>query len=224
MKILLILLLQITFYSGLFAESKLEKIQEIVSSDFAVKKIEKTIGNFYIAYIEGGEILYVDIKNKLAVYGVLLQSEDKKLVNLTKKHKAKWQTSIDKNTIKNIDLKEIKKIAVLDKINGGGSKNQIVVFDSLTCPYCVKTNKFFKNDGYKLDIYRIYNQTGPIEDLLKNKFKVKNVEKRLDDMDMIYQKYKIRSTPNIMVIRNNKVIKIIKGANMKEIKQWVNKT
>jgi thioredoxin-related protein len=223
MKIIISIFILLSFTQSLFAKSKLEIIQNMLSDRVKVSKVKKSYANLYAVYLESGDVVYIDIKNELLFYGSLLSLKNKKMVNLSEKDKAKWENESTNKRNKNINVEEIKKIAILEKINGGSTKNILVIFDSLTCPYCVKLNRFLKDEGYKVNAYKIYNDTRSTHNMLKSRHKIKDTKSKVVQMEYIYKKYKVVGTPQIMVIKNNKIVKRIKGANMPELKKWITK-
>jgi thiol:disulfide interchange protein DsbC len=223
MKFITTILLTILFCSTLFAKSQLQIIKDILPNDFKIEKVKKSKSNLYIAYLDNGDIVYVDIQNKLLFYGTLFSIKNKSIEDISLIEKSKWKIEIESKTNKDIDVKELKKISILEKINGGSKKNELIIFDSLTCPYCVKLNKFLKKNKYKINAYKIYNNSLATSSLLQKKHHIKDTQKRMQAMDDMSRKYKIVGTPNIMIIKNNKIIKIIHGANIPELKKYISK-
>lgn len=245
-----ITLSSLLFISSLSAATLIEEQEKaLVKGIIPSTKIEKVqraeIDGFYKAFLDNGNILYVNPFKRVIFIGELYTNTG---VSLTANERETWQSELSATQIKNMDLKELISYAKKIDFNQGSKKYDFVLFTDPECPFCARVEEhFIKNDVsiyinfYPLSFHQ--NATKWILQILSSKdFKeafmtirhhqkdldvktTKEAEQTLNNMKTLGEKLSIQGTPKLFVVEKNtsKIIDVIDGANMQKIDSYLTK-
>lgn len=236
--------------SSLSATTLIEEQEEaLVKGIIPATKISKVqraeIDGFYKAFLDNGNILYVNPFKRVIFIGELYTNMG---VSLTANEREAWQSELSNAQIKNIDLKELTQYAKKVDFNQGSKKYEFVLFTDPECPYCARVEEYFikNNVSAYINFYPLsfhQNATKWILQILSSKdFKealisirqnqkdlevktTKEAEERLKNMKAVGEKLNIQGTPKLFVVEKNtsKIVDVIDGANMQKIDSYINK-
>lgn len=205
-----------------------------------VEKIEKSkIDGLYEAYLMNGQVLYVHPFSKMVIFGELWTTAGQ---NITAQNRERWMQDIENKQLQNISITELLQDTVEVKY-GSGSKNlKIVLFTDPECSFCKNAEKFlstkditvqysflplpFHKNAEKWSLYALSSndfkqslldiENGKNDDNLK----ITNTAKeQLEKMRIKASKLNVTGTPKMYVIKNNKIISVINGADISKIEK-----
>lgn len=223
--------------------------ESLVKSIIPSTKVEKVsraeADGFYKAYLNNGQILYINPFKRLIFVGEVYTANGQ---NLTANDRDVWQKNIEDEQLQKVTKEELIKDAVKVNYGQGSKKYEFVIFTDPECPYCkVAEEHFAKNDltvhinFLPLEMHRNAEKWSlealSSKDVRKALETIRNTEKDLDieittkakdqlaKMVSISKKYGINGAPKIFVIEKNssKVVDIINGANINKINEYLTK-
>ena len=238
--------LALSLNANTLTEQQEESLVKGIIPSTKVAKVERSeVDGFYKAYLENGNIFYVNPFKRVMFIGELYTNTG---VSLTANDRLKWQDELTSQQIKNFNLNELKQYAKKIDFNKGSKKYDFILFTDPECPYCARVEEhFIKNDVtayinfYPLSFHKNADkwskQLLSAKDFksafteLRKTQKDLNVnispqaEKTLEDMKQLGEKLNIMGTPKLIVVdkTQNKVIDVIDGANMSKIDSYLSK-
>ncbi len=198
-----------------------DKISKILPGT-KIEKISKSqIDTLYEVYLGNGQILYVEPKKELIVFGEIYTKNG---VSLTRQ---KIQQS---NTLKSIDdiIEELKQDTKENKaylsdlienglVTGKGGNNdfKVILIKSPVCPHCIELDKFI--DKFENTTYQYYSPHNQSLEIYKTKYKIKDPYKKLEEQSkLISQKLQGFGVPFALVLdKDNNLVDSIKGFSEK---------
>lgn len=243
-------LLSIAFITGLFANSlvgNIEKdlVQSIVPNTKIVKVAHTPIDGLYKAYLENGNVIYVYPYKRLIFFGEIYTNSG---INLTALDRQRWQEEATKKQLSKLDVRDLTRYSFVQKFGKGSNRYAFVVFTDPECPFCRRADKFLKDKNITIYTnfmplsFHPHARTWSLEILSsqdkQEAFKkiretnkdlnisiTKQARETLKNTESLAKKLGIRGTPTFFVIdtKTNKVVDIIKGANIPKIKEWLEK-
>jgi thiol:disulfide interchange protein DsbC len=220
-------------------------IQSVIPKTPFKKFKHSVIDGFYTVYLKNGNILYVNPFKKLIIFGQIYTNNG---FSITDNEKESWHKELANNIMNNVSAKELIQNSFKMDFNKGSKNNyEFVIFTDPMCPYCKRLEEFLSTKSatiyinfFPLDFHkgakdislRILSSKNPNKaflDYKKDNNSIKSIvvnnlaQKRLKDMISLYKRLNLRGTPTIFVIdkKENKVIELIRGANIKKVKQYL---
>lgn len=238
------------FTGGVHAQSLIEQQEEsLVRGVIPSTKIEKVersqVDGFYKAYLENGNILYVNPFKRLIFIGELYTNTG---VSLTANDRETWENEVHTKKAKKLDLKEVIQYAKKVDFGKGSEKYDFILFTDPECPFCARVEELFiKKDVsvyvnfYPLDFHSHAAQWSK-EILSASDFKnafikfrqtqkglgikiTPEAEETLKNMKALGERLNILGTPRLLVIdkNGNEIIDVIDGADMQKISFYLDK-
>lgn len=250
MKILSQLTLSSLLLTSLSANTLIEEQEEaLVKGIIPATKISKVqraeIDGFYKAFLDNGNILYVNPFKRVIFIGELYTNTG---VSLTANEREAWQSELSNAQIKNMNAKELLQYAKKVDFNQGSKKYEFILFTDPECPYCARVEEHFikSNASVWINFYPLsFHQNAQkwILQILSSKdFKealinirqnqkdlevktTKEAEVRLNNMKAVGEKINIQGTPKLFVLEKNtsKIVDVIDGANLEKINSYLTK-
>jgi thiol:disulfide interchange protein DsbC len=213
-----------------------EKQFELVQSIIPGTKIEKVkpsvISGMYEAYFKDGSLMYVIPDKKLLIMGEIYtntgQSITQKSISEYKSAnniKDPLEQSIDELKINSFEnqkyLKELFEIGVKVGKNVE-QKYNIVLFKSLTCPYCKKLDEYLKDKDLKLSIYLAPGKDS--EDFYTSEYNIQDSSNKLkQQLELVNQKIKGFGVPFALILdKNYNLVDTIQGFDDKKWDKYIN--
>jgi thiol:disulfide interchange protein DsbC len=226
------------FISLLNANTIIEQKQfDLVQSIIPGTKIEKVkasgvINGMYEAYFADGSLMYVLPDKRLLLMGEIYTNTGE---SLTQKSISEYKTG---NNIKDPLEESIEKLKIVSNENqaylkelfekgilvGKNEKQKynIVLFKSLTCPYCKKLDEHIENKELVLSIYLAPDKDS--EDFYASKYNIKDAANKLkDQLNLVNKKIKGFGVPFALIIdKNYNLIDTIHGFDEKKWDRYIN--
>lgn len=213
-----------------------EKQFELVQSIIPGTKIEKVkpsvISGMYEAYFKDGSLMYVIPDKRLLIMGEIYtntgQSITQKSISeykSTNNIKDPLEQSIEELKINSLEnqkyLKELFEIGVKVGKNVK-QKYNIVLFKSLTCPYCKKLDEYLKDKDLKLSIYLAPGKDS--EDFYTSKYNIQDSSNKLkQQLELVNQKIKGFGVPFALILdKNYNLVDTIQGFDDKKWDKYIN--
>lgn len=213
-----------------------EKQFELVQSIIPGTKIEKVkpsvISGMYEAYFKDGSLMYVIPDKRLLIMGEIYtnagQSITQKSISEYKSAnniKDPLEQSIDELKINSLEnqkyLKELFEIGVKVGKNVE-QKYNIVLFKSLTCPYCKKLDEYLKDKDLKLSIYLAPGKDS--EDFYTSEYNIQDSSNKLkQQLELVNQKIKGFGVPFALILdKNYNLVDTIQGFDDKKWDKYIN--
>ncbi len=222
---------------------------KIILGSLALAKIAKVersqIDGFYKAYLDNGNILYVNPFKRVIFIGELYTNTG---VSLTANDRDAWQSEVSAKQAKDLNLKEVTQYAKKVDFGKGSKKYEFVLFTDPECPFCARVEELFiKKDVsvyvnfFPLSIHphaeqwskEILSAPDFKEALIKLRETQKDLEVKitpqaeqtLKNMRELGEKLNIMGTPKLLVVdkKKKKIIDVIDGANMQKINSYLDK-
>jgi len=246
-------LLSLSLCSALFANQNNLTLQHeeslvkgIIPSTKVLKVQRAQIDGFYKAYLENGNLLYINPFNRAIFIGELYTAGG---INITAKDREEWQAELNQNALKNLSveklLKDSKKVSY-----GNGSKDyEFVIFTDPECPYCNKLEEWLENQNINAWINFVplsFHKNGEkwsLEILSAKDFKkamhinrttqkdqnitiTQKARNTLKAMQAKGAELKIQGTPQIFVIdkAKNSIVEQIQGADISKLSKYIKGT
>lgn len=228
-----------SFIIGLLnANSIIEDKQfELVQSIIPGTKIEKVkpsvISGMYEAYFIDGSLMYVIPDKRLLIMGEIYTNTGQ---SLTQKSISEYKSannikdpleqSIDELKINSLEnkkyLKELFETGIKVGKNVEQKKYNIVLFKSLTCPYCKKLDEYLKDKDLKLSIYLAPGKDS--EDFYISKYNIQDAGTKLkEQLELVNKKIKGFGVPFALIIdKNYDLIDTIHGFDDKKWDKYIN--
>lgn len=224
--------------SLLNADTIIEQKQfDLVQSIIPGTKIEKVkpsgvISGMYEAYFADGSLMYVLPDKRLLLMGEIYTNTGQ---SLTQKSISEYKTG---NNIKDPLEESIEKLKIVSNENqiylkelfekgilvGKNEKQKfnIVLFKSLTCPYCKKLDEHIKNKELVLSIYLSPGKDS--EDFYTSKYNIKDAANKLkDQLNLVNKKIKGFGVPFALIIdKNYNLVDTIHGFDEKKWDKYLN--
>lgn len=213
-----------------------EKQFELVQSIIPGTKIEKVkpsvISGMYEAYFKDGSLMYVIPDKRLLIMGEIYtntgQSITQKSISeykSTNNIKDPLEQSIEELKINSLEnqkyLKELFEIGVKVGKNVK-QKYNIVLFKSLTCPYCKKLDEYLKDKDLKLSIYLAPGKDS--EDFYTSEYNIQDSSNKLkQQLELVNQKIKGFGVPFALILdKNYNLVDTIQGFDDKKWDKYIN--
>jgi thiol:disulfide interchange protein DsbC len=203
---------------------------ELVQSIIPGTKIEKVkpsiINGMYEAYFADGSLMYVMPDKRLLFMGEIYSNTGQ---SLTQKSISEYKSandikdpldeSIDRLKVVSNENQEYLKELILNGITVGKNDNQkynIVLFKSLTCPYCKKLEEHTKNKEVILSIYLAPGKDSV--DFYTSKYNIKDAANKLkEQLELINKRIKGFGVPFALIIdKNYNLVDTIHGFDEKK--------
>ncbi|WP_187648655.1 DsbC family protein [Nitrosophilus labii] len=240
----------IAFLSGSILNAKTlteEQEEALVKSIIPGTKVEKVargeIDGFYKAYLDNGQILYINPFKRLIFVGEIYTARG---TNITANDRIKWQQELTDKKIKTLKKQELIKNAVKIVNGKGGNKYEFVIFTDPECPYCRDVESFLEeNDStiylnfFPLAFHKhakkwsleILSSDDPKKAFSKIRKTNKDAnititneaKEKLAKMKKLAAKLGVTGTPKIYVVEKNgtKVVDIIQGRDIPKISKYL---
>ena len=213
-----------------------EKEFDLVQSIIPGTKIEKVkasviVNGMYEAYFEDGSLMYVIPDKRLLFMGEIYTNTGQ---SLTQKSIEEYKTSnnikdpleesIEKLKVVSIEnqkyLKELFENGILDFKNKN-QKYNIVLFKSLSCPYCKKLDEFLKDKNITISNYLA--PTKDSEEYYTSKYNIKDSASKLkQQLEIVNRKIKGFGVPFALIIdKNYNLVDTIHGFDEDKWKRYI---
>ena len=194
-----------------------EKEFDLVQSIIPGTKIEKVkasviVNGMYEAYFEDGSLMYVIPDKRLLFMGEIYTNTGESLTQksienykTTNNIKDPLDESIENLKVVSIEnqkyLKELFENGILDFKNKN-QKYNIVLFKSLSCPYCKKLDEFLKDKNITISNYLA--PTKDSEEYYTSKYNIKDSASKLkQQLEIVNRKIKGFGVPFALIIDKN---------------------
>jgi thiol:disulfide interchange protein DsbC len=194
-----------------------EKEFDLVQSIIPGTKIEKVkasviVNGMYEAYFEDGSLMYVIPDKRLLFMGEIYTNTGQSLTQksienykTTNNIKDPLDESIENLKVVSIEnqkyLKELFENGILDFKNKN-QKYNIVLFKSLSCPYCKKLDEFLKDKNITISNYLA--PTKDSEEYYTSKYNIKDSASKLkQQLEIVNRKIKGFGVPFALIIDKN---------------------
>lgn len=240
------LILTNLMYAQTLIEQQEESLVKGVIPSTKIAKVERSqIDGFYKAYLENGNILYVNPFKRVIFIGELYTNTG---VSLTANDREAWKNEVSSKQIKDLNLKEVTQYAKKIDFNKGSKKYDFILFTDPECPFCAKVEELFINKNVSVYInffplsFHANAEKWSKEILSSRNFKdafiklrktqkdlnvkiTPEAQKTLENMKILGEKLNIVGTPKLFVVdkKENKIIDVIDGANMQKINSYIDK-
>ena len=191
-----------------------EKEFDLVQSIIPGTKIEKVkasviVNGMYEAYFEDGSLMYVIPDKRLLFMGEIYTNTGQSLTQksienykTTNNIKDPLDESIENLKVVSIEnqkyLKELFENGILDFKNKN-QKYNIVLFKSLSCPYCKKLDEFLKDKNITISNYLA--PTKDSEEYYTSKYNIKDSASKLkQQLEIVNRKIKGFGVPFALII------------------------
>ena len=213
-----------------------EKEFDLVQSIIPGTKIEKVkasviVNGMYEAYFEDGSLMYVIPDKRLLFMGEIYTNTGQ---SLTQKSIENYKTtnnikdplyeSIENLKVVSIEnqkyLKELFENGILDFKNKN-QKYNIVLFKSLSCPYCKKLDEFLKDKNINISNYLA--PTKDSEEYYTSKYNIKDSASKLkQQLEIVNRKIKGFGVPFALIIdKNYNLVDTIHGFDEDKWKRYI---
>lgn len=213
-----------------------EKEFDLVQSIIPGTKIEKVkasviVNGMYEAYFEDGSLMYVIPDKRLLFMGEIYTNTGE---SLTQKSIENYKTtnnikdplyeSIENLKVVSIEnqkyLKELFENGILDFKNKN-QKYNIVLFKSLSCPYCKKLDEFLKDKNITISNYLA--PTKDSEEYYTSKYNIKDSASKLkQQLEIVNRKIKGFGVPFALIIdKNYNLVDTIHGFDEDKWKRYI---
>ncbi|WP_148624553.1 disulfide isomerase DsbC N-terminal domain-containing protein [Aliarcobacter cryaerophilus] len=213
-----------------------EKEFDLVQSIIPGTKIEKVkasviVNGMYEAYFEDGSLMYVIPDKRLLFMGEIYTNTGQ---SLTQKSIENYKTtnnikdplyeSIENLKVVSIEnqkyLKELFENGILDFKNKN-QKYNIVLFKSLSCPYCKKLDEFLKDKNITISNYLA--PTKDSEEYYTSKYNIKDSASKLkQQLEIVNRKIKGFGVPFALIIdKNYNLVDTIHGFDEDKWKRYI---
>ncbi len=208
-----------------------------------ISKVETSdIPNIYKAYLQNGQILYVEPNTKIIILGEMVKPNG---YSITQKDTMDWQNELQAKQIANITPEKLTKHSLKMEFGKGSKKYEFVIFTDPECPYCQKVEEAFNDKNvavyinfmpldfhknakvWSLDVLSSKNPKQTASDIKHGTYKkyehTKEAKEQLEKMIALATELNITGTPKLFIIDKNekKVIDVINGADMAKIKKYL---
>ena len=213
-----------------------EKQFELVQSIIPGTKIEKVkpsvISGMYEAYFKDGSLMYVIPDKRLLIMGEIYtntgQSITQKSISeykSTNNIKDPLEQSIDELKINSLENQKYLKELFEQGIKVGQNidlKYNIILFKSLSCPYCKKLDQYLENRILNLSIYLAPSKDS--EDFYTSKYNIKDAaNKQKEQIELVSKRIKGFGVPFALIIDNNyKLVDTIHGFDEEKWDKYLN--
>ena len=213
-----------------------EKQFELVQSIIPGTKIEKVkasviVNGMYEAYFEDGSLMYVIPDKRLLFMGEIYTNTGQSLTQksienykTTNNIKDPLDESIENLKVVSIEnqkyLKELFENGILDFKNKN-QKYNIVLFKSLSCPYCKKLDEFLKDKNITISNYLA--PTKDSEEYYTSKYNIKDSASKLkQQLEIVNRKIKGFGVPFALIIdKNYNLVDTIHGFDEDKWKRYI---
>lgn len=193
-----------------------DKQYELVQSIIPGTKIEKVkpsiITGMYEAYFEDGSLMYVIPDKRLLLMGEIYTNTGE---SLTQKSISEYKTTNNKKdplqlSMYNLKVNSVENQEYLKEIFDNGiligknekQKYKIILFKSLSCPYCRKLEDFLKNKEVELSIYLAPGKES--ENFYISKYNIKDAANKLNyQVNLVNKKIKGFGVPFALIVDSN---------------------
>ena len=213
-----------------------EKEFDLVQSIIPGTKIEKVkasviVNGMYEAYFEDGSLMYVIPDKRLLFMGEIYTNTGQSLTQksienykTTNNIKDPLDESIENLKVVSIEnqkyLKELFENGILDFKNKN-QKYNIVLFKSLSCPYCKKLDEFLKDKNITISNYLA--PTKDSEEYYTSKYNIKDSASKLkQQLEIVDRKIKGFGVPFALIIdKNYNLVDTIHGFDEDKWKRYI---
>ena len=213
-----------------------EKEFDLVQSIIPGTKIEKVkasviVNGMYEAYFEDGSLMYVIPDKRLLFMGEIYTNTGESLTQksienykTTNNIKDPLDESIENLKVVSIEnqkyLKELFENGILDFKNKT-QKYNIVLFKSLSCPYCKKLDEFLKDKNITISNYLA--PTKDSEEYYTSKYNIKDSASKLkQQLEIVNRKIKGFGVPFALIIdKNYNLVDTIHGFDEDKWKRYI---
>jgi len=214
-------------------------VQDVISGT-SISKIEKgEINGLYKAFMQNGDLLYIEPNKKLIFFGQIWTNTG---VSLTQNDVGRWQQELANAQIKNIIPEKLKEFAIQTKYNQGSERYEVVLFTDPDCPYCKQVDEYLKTkkatvyyNFIPLEIHPNAREKSLLFITGKEMFSKKQMKGSqptlgmtkakviLAEMKALARELNVTGTPKLFIIdkKDNKIVKAINGANIPQIEQYL---
>ena len=213
-----------------------EKEFDLVQSIIPGTKIEKVkasviVNGMYEAYFEDGSLMYVIPDKRLLFMGEIYTNTGQSLTQksienykTTNNIKDPLDESIENLKVVSIEnkkyLKELFENGILD-VKNKNQKYNIVLFKSLSCPYCKKLDEFLKDKNITISNYLA--PTKDSEEYYTSKYNIKDSASKLkQQLEIVNRKIKGFGVPFALIIdKNYNLVDTIHGFDEDKWKRYI---
>lgn len=213
-----------------------EKEFDLVQSIIPGTKIEKVkasviVNGMYEAYFKDGSLMYVIPDKRLLFMGEIYTNTGQSLTQksienykTTNNIKDPLDESIENLKVVSIEnqkyLKELFENGILDFKNKN-QKYNIVLFKSLSCPYCKKLDEFLKDKNITISNYLA--PTKDSEEYYTSKYNIKDSASKLkQQLEIVNRKIKGFGVPFALIIdKNYNLVDTIHGFDEDKWKRYI---
>ena len=204
----------------LFADNDIDNaiIQQIVPNTKIAGITKATSSHYAVCTQDTKMLFYVNKNDETLFFGEIWTNTG---TNITQKLNSWCDGLVNINPVAFNDKVSILKNNGLKIINGNGSKNGVdfIIFKSPTCPFCLELEEFLSKTNTttydymspsveSLEVYKKY--TDNPKEFLEKQAKTVN-ELKLD----------IESVPLTLVVKDGKVVEVIKGADTIKFRKYL---
>ena len=226
------LVVSFLFSTTIIEEKEFDLVQSIIPGT----KIEKVkasviVNGMYEAYFEDGSLMYVIPDKRLLFMGEIYTNTGESLTQksienykTTNNIKDPLDESIENLKVVSIEnqkyLKELFENGILDFKNKN-QKYNIVLFKSLSCPYCKKLDEFLKDKNITISNYLA--PTKDSEEYYTSKYNIKDSASKLkQQLEIVNRKIKGFGVPFALIIdKNYNLVDTIHGFDEDKWKRYI---
>lgn len=251
MKIFKLSLMSLGLSIALFASENLSLTQQheeslvrgIIPSTKVLKVERAQIDGFYKAYLENGNILYINPFNRAIFVGEFYTAGG---INITANDREKWQLEQSKEDLKSLNAKELIKDSKKVVYGKGNKDYEFVIFTDPECPFCNRLEEWLEQQNasvwinffplsfhpnaekWSLEILsaKDFKQAMHITRTTQKDQNIKITQKARDTLKKMQEKsakLQIQGTPMIYVLdkAKNIVVEQIEGADIARFSKYI---
>ena len=206
--------------SSLLANNDIDNaiIQQIIPNTKIAGITRATSSHYAVCTQDTKMLFYVNKNDETLFFGEIWTNTG---TNVTQKLKNWCDGLVNNNPVAFNDKVSILKENGLKIVNGNGSKNgvEFIVFKSPTCPYCIELEEFLSKTNTTT-----YEYMSPsLESMEVFKKYVDNPKELLEKQAKTVNELKleIESVPLTLVVKDGKVIEVVKGADTLKFRKYL---
>lgn len=206
--------------SSLLADNDIDNaiIQQIIPNTKIAGITKATSSHYAVCTQDTKMLFYVNKNDETLFFGEIWTNTG---TNVTQKLKSWCDDLVNTNPVAFNDKVSILKENGLKIVNGSGSKNgvEFIVFKSPTCPHCIDLTEFLSKTNTTT-----YDYMAPsVESIEIYKKYVENPKELLERQAKTINdlKLEIEAVPLTLVVKDGKVIEVIKGADTLKFRRYL---
>ena len=238
----------LSLISNLFANSLTERHEEslvkgILPSTKILKVERAQIDGFYKAFLENGEILYINPFNRAIFVGELYTAGG---INITANDREEWQNTMQQTTLEKLSVSKLTKNAKKLDYGKGSKDYEFIIFTDPECPFCNRLEEWLEKQNASAWInflplsFHKNAEKWSLEILSAKDFKkamhinrttqkdqnitiTQKARDTLNEMKALSEELQIQGTPHIFVVdkTENIIIEQVQGADIPKLSKYI---